>query len=158
MLSKGSLDRRSFNDLCRAAESSTEGVRTVTDLVSKYRSLVSDMEAALRSPTDARQERGTRRALGYIREHLGERLTLEEVAKVAGFAPNYFSKLFREDEGVTFAHYVQRLRIERAKQMLKSNILSVEEIRKICGFRTRTYFHRAFKTASGMTPAGYREH
>ena len=53
---------------------------------------------------------------------------------MAGFAPNYFSKLFREDEGVTFAHYVQRLRIERAKQMLKSNILSVEEIPKIRRF------------------------
>jgi YesN/AraC family two-component response regulator len=157
MLAKGSLDRRSFNDLCRAAESSLEGVRTVTDLAAKYRSLVSDMEAALRSPTSARQERGTRRALGDIREHLGDALTLEEVAKVAGFAPNYFSKLFRQDEGVTFAHYVQRLRVERAKQMLKSNILGVEEIRKLCGFRTRTYFHRVFKVATGLTPAGYRE-
>jgi AraC-like DNA-binding protein len=157
MLAKGSLDRRSFNDLCRAAESSLAGVRTVTDLVAKYRSLVSDMEAALRSPTGARQERGTRRALGYIRDHLGDALTLEEVAKVAGFAPNYFSRLFRLDEGVTFAHYVQRLRVERAKQMLKTNILGVEEIRKLCGFRTRTYFHRVFKTSTGLTPAAYRE-
>jgi AraC-like DNA-binding protein len=157
MLAKGSLDRRSFNDLCRAAESSSEGVRTVTDLVAKYRSLVSDMEAALRSPTGARQERGTRRALGYIREHLGEPLTLEDVAKVAGFAPNYFSRLFRQDEGVTFARYVQRLRVERAKQMLKTNILGVEEIRKLCGFRTRTYFHRVFKTSTGLTPTAYRE-
>ncbi len=157
MLSRGSLDRRSFNDLCRAAESSTQGVRTVTDLVTKYRSLVSDMESALRSPTVARQERGTRRALGYIRDHIGDPLTLEEVARVAGFAPNYFSRLFRQDEGVTFAHHVQRLRVQRAKQMLKSNILGVEEIRKLCGFRTRTYFHRVFKAATGMTPAGYRE-
>jgi len=157
MLAKGSLDRRSFNDLCGAAESSQENVRTLTDLVAQYRSLVSDMERALRDPISARQERGTRRALGYIREHLGDPLTLEEVAKVSGFAPNYFSRLFRQDEGVTFARYVQRLRVERAKQMLKGNILGVEEIRKLCGFRTRPHFHHVFKLATGLTPADYRE-
>jgi AraC-like DNA-binding protein len=156
LLRRGALDRRSFNELCSASESSLEGVRTVSDLVAKYRSLVSDMAAAQKDATGARQERGTRRAAAYIREHLDEALSLAIVAKVAGFAPNYFSRLFQKDEGVTFAQYVQRQRLERAKQMLKSDILSIDEIRKVCGFRTRTHFHRAFRAAIKMTPAEYR--
>src|SRR5262249_26373133 len=95
-------------------------------------------------------------ALAYVRDHFGERLSLEKVAKVAGFAPRYFSKVFARTEKTTFQLYVRRLRLERAKHMIAATNLSMEGIGQLCGFPTRIYFHRAFKQTFAMTPLQYR--
>ena len=69
-----------------------------------------------------------RRALSFIREHLGEALTLERVARAAGFAPKYFSQLFHQSEGMSYATYLRDLRLARAKEMLKLSRLSVDRV------------------------------
>ena len=76
---------------------------------------------------------------------------------MAGFAPGYFSKLFKRDEGVTFERYLRALRVERARQMLYATRLSVERVRQLAGFRTRSYFNRVFRQSFGTTPIAYRE-
>jgi len=111
----------------------------------------------MRKPVVARQDRGTKRARAFMDEHFSEPLTLAKVARVAGFAPDYFSKLWKREEGTTFELYLQSLRVERGKQMLRGTSLSVEGIRKLCGFRTRNYFHQVFKAKVGVTPTRYRE-
>jgi AraC-like DNA-binding protein len=156
LLSSGSLDKKGFSDFLVSMERTFEEARTVMDLASSYRRLVADIESALHSPTRARRDRATRRASHFVREHLGEPLTLAQVARVAGFAPGYFSKLFKRDEGVTFERYVRDRRVERAKQMLSGTSLNVEQVQKLCGFTTRTYFHRVFKRVVGVTPAEFR--
>ena len=92
-----------------------------------------------------------------MREHLDEPLTLAQVAKVAGFAPDYVSRIFRRDEDITFERHLHELRIARAQQMLSRTSLSVDGVGKLCGFRTRHYFHRAFKRSTGTTPLAYRK-
>ncbi len=58
---------------------------------------------------------------------------------------------------MTFEHYTQKLRVERAKQVLDETSLSVDGVRQLCGFQTRNYFHKVFKQAVGVTPIEYRE-
>ena len=157
LLAGGFIDQKSFSDLCASMERTAEDARTVMELVASYRRLVSDVEAAMQRPTAARTERGTRRALAFIREHVGEPLGLARVARVAGFAPDYFSRLFKKSEGVAFGRYLQELRIERAKQMLSGTTLTVEQVQRLSGFQNRPYFHRLFKQAVGMTPIEYRD-
>src|SRR5262249_7560006 len=114
----GALDARSSADLQATIEQEAEVAYTGSALFEVYRRGVADIEHALLDPKAARHDRSFRRALSYIRDHLGDRLTRARVAKVAGFAEHYFSKRFRESEGVTFQKYVKNMRIERAKQML----------------------------------------
>jgi AraC-like DNA-binding protein len=156
LLATGALDQRSFDDLYASVEREAEDAPTVTELVAPYRRLVSDIESALQSSTAARQNRGTRRALSFIREHLSEPLRLAQVARVAGFAPGYFSKLFKREEGITFEDHVRQIRVARAKQMLTSTSLSVERVGKLSGFAGRSHFQRVFKEAVGSTPLAYR--
>jgi AraC-like DNA-binding protein len=156
LLATGALDQRSFDDLYASVERAAEDAPTVTELVAPYRRLVSDIESALQSSTAARQNRGTRRALSFIREHLSEPLRLAQVARVAGFAPGYFSKLFKREEGITFENHVRQIRVARAKQMLTSTSLSVERVGKLSGFAGRSHFQRVFKEAVGSTPLAYR--
>jgi YesN/AraC family two-component response regulator len=76
---------------------------------------------------------------------------------VAGFAPDYFSRLFKKSEGVPFGRYLQEVRVTRAKQMLSGTTLTVEQVQRLSGFQNRPYFHRLFKHAVGMTPIEYRD-
>jgi len=154
--SDGLLDEKSLSDLWGAIERAADGARTVAALTDAYHRIVSDLGHGLQSPTDARRERSMRRALLFVREHLAEPLPLDRVARAAGFAPKYFSQLFHQSEGVSYATYVRDLRLTRARDLLKLSRLSVERVGRSCGFRTRTHFHRAFHRAVGVTPMAFR--
>jgi AraC-like DNA-binding protein len=152
---RGSLDEPGLLELGDALERAGES-GTVRDLLMLYRGAISDVQRALLQPNEARQERSLRRATGFIKEHLGEPLSLARVARVAGFAPGYFSRIFVRRERSTFRDYLQRLRVARAQKLLESSTLSVERVGQLVGFRTRTRLHLAFKAFLGMTPAEYR--
>jgi AraC-like DNA-binding protein len=156
LLATGSLDEKSFDDLCERMETAAENVSTVSGLVALYRSVISDIRSAIESPTRARQDRGTSRALAFMREHSREPITLSQVARVAGFAPDYFSRIFRRAEGVTFERHLQRLRIDNAKRMLRGTELGIDGVSRLSGFANRGYFHRVFKSVVGVTPWEYR--
>ena len=79
------------------------------------------MVAFAERPVESSQVSGLGGALAFIADHIGEPLTLARVARVAGFAPSYFSALFKRHEGETFERYVRRMRIERAKELLAQN-------------------------------------
>ena len=156
-IGSGALDRDSYDDLCSALDRATESASTLHDLFSAYRGAVADLTQALDQPTRARQERSLRRAVQFIREHATEPLGLTVVARVAGFEPHYFSRLFKQRERVTFEKYVTDLRIERAKQMLWRTSLSIERIGQLAGFVSSSYFHRVFKRVVGETPLEFRK-
>jgi YesN/AraC family two-component response regulator len=96
------------------------------------------------------------RSLTYVREHYTEHLTLDAVARVSGFAPNYFSQLFKRREHVSFERYVRRLRVERAKHLLASTAFPLRRISELTGFSHHSYFTTVFKADTGVTPVAFR--
>ena len=89
-------------------------------------------------------------------EEAREALTLDRVARVAGFAPAYFSVLFKKRIGVTFAHRLSELRLERAKHLLSRSDLNLARIAELSGLSNAHYLCRVFKRATGDTPAKFR--
>jgi two-component system response regulator YesN len=118
--------------------------------------VVADLSEAVYRPTPAHQDRRIRRAIGFVERHYGEKLTLGAVARVAGFEPNYFSRLFKRREKVTLELFIRGLRIDRAKQLLASTDLEVKRVAQLSGFATQHYFARVFRRAVGMTPLDWR--
>jgi AraC-like DNA-binding protein len=157
LLGNGTLDEKSFGALCEVLDRSATDARTISDLFAAYRSAVRDVSRAVEKPARARQDRSLRRGMDYIHQHYGERLRLETIARVAGFAPDYFSKLFKERERTTFEDYVCGLRVERAKQLLTSTDLDASRVSELCGFGTPQYFSRVFRSETGSTPRAYRQ-
>lgn len=155
LLTAGALDPKSFDEICRTVDVARDR-ESVSELVLTYRRIVADIERAIETPTTARQERSTRRALLFVHEHLAEPLRLGRVARIAGFAPDYFSRLLKEEEGLSFERYVQKHRLERAKHLLAGTVLGVGRVAQLSGFRSRTNFQRLFKESTGQTPAQYR--
>lgn len=95
-------------------------------------------------------------ALAFIGDHLPERLTLADLARAAHLSPAHFTTVFRRATGLPPLRYVQRVRLERAKELLAEGVLSVAEVARAVGFRDAAYFHRAFTCAVGVTPGRYR--
>lgn len=92
----------------------------------------------------------------FIDSNLGERLTLEALARKCFYNPSYFSRCFKEKTGTTLVDYLARARAERAAVLLSEGRHTVEEIVELCGFSDRSSFYRAFSKHYGMTPKEYR--
>ncbi|TCN01089.1 two-component system response regulator YesN [Paenibacillus sp. BK033] len=95
--------------------------------------------------------------IGYMEEHLVQRVTLKEVAAQFHFTPNYLGFLFKEETGVAFSDYLNDIRIRKASVMLDDPRLKVYEIAERVGYKNVIYFNRMFKQATGMTPGEYRK-
>lgn len=83
-------------------------------------------------------------------------LSLDSVSKITNIAPSYLSSSFKKCFGVNFVDYVTGLRIQAAQQLLQDPLLSTSEIAGMVGYDSASYFTRAFKRHTGMTPTDYR--
>lgn len=101
--------------------------------------------------------RALRRALSHMRGHSDRRLHVAEVARVAGLSPSHFSRVFRAEMNETFVSYLNRLRCERASEMLRTTGLPVQEIAHRCGFSDHSYFTKVFRSVTGAPPSAHRE-
>jgi AraC-like DNA-binding protein len=150
------LDEPTIDAIWARLEKDSRAADTVSVATEAYRRAVAEIAGLLAAPKAARKEQGVRRALEFIQQHLTEPLDLPEVARVAGFSPAYFSKLFKRDQGIPFERYLLGLRLQRSKQLLLDTSLSLERVRKVAGFRTKSAFFRAFQASVGMTPKAFR--
>lgn len=91
----------------------------------------------------------------YIEDHLPEDLSLDMVAAQVFISPKYMSKLFKEELGVTYTDYVTSRRMERAKELIENNNMTIERIASSVGYGTTAYFIKRFKEMYGCTPGHY---
>lgn len=94
--------------------------------------------------------------LDYIHQFYYSNLNLEDIAGLYFINPQYLSKLFTKQMGLSFTHYVNQVRIDHAKELLTLTQKSVTEIATLVGFNNITYFNRIFKKITNLTPTTYR--
>lgn len=91
----------------------------------------------------------------YINENLSKKLSLNEVAAVFNFSPNYLSQLFAKSSGEGFVEYITSARVAAAKEMLARGDGKIYEIAKKLGFESSFYFSKVFKKVEGISPSQY---
>jgi AraC-like DNA-binding protein len=97
-----------------------------------------------------------RAACLYLEENLGAGITRERIARQFGVSPNYLSRVFRDQGGVTFSEFVAARRVGTAQWLLEAYDLPLAEVAQRCGFRDVNYFLKVFKKRVGRTPTEYR--
>lgn len=95
-------------------------------------------------------------AIKYINENFNKDITLDDMANMCFITPGYFSKIFYKETGERFSDCIIRLRIERAKELLKTTNKNIQEIAIEVGFNDAGYFTKRFKIYEGTTPGRYR--
>ncbi|MCM3568458.1 helix-turn-helix domain-containing protein [Neobacillus mesonae] len=96
-------------------------------------------------------------AIQYIQANYGNPLTLKEISDQVYLSASYFSKLFKEETGMTFIEYLTFVRVQKAKGLLRLSSLPIEIIANSSGFSNQSYFSTAFKKIVGKTPKEYRD-
>lgn len=91
----------------------------------------------------------------YIQENLAERLSLNDVAAVFNFSPNYLSQLFAQNSESGFVEFVTATRIAAAKTLMATTELKIYEISDKVGFESAFYFSKVFKKLEGVSPREY---
>lgn len=97
-------------------------------------------------------------AVAYIRAHYRENLSLSQAAQSCGISEVYLSKRFKSEMNVSFVSYVNNLRIDDARELLRDPALSLREIADRTGFHNYNYFIKVFKDVTGVTPMYFRTH
>ena len=98
-----------------------------------------------------------RPVVSYMREHLGEKLTRQKLARRAGLHPAYFDRLFRAAYGTPPMQLLRDLRLRRAQSLLEETEDTLEKIARVVGLGDAAYLSRVFRAKYGKAPGQHRE-
>ncbi len=93
-----------------------------------------------------------RRVQDYLNDQLAQEHSLAELAAVAGYSPTYFARQFKQATGLAPHQYLIRCRVERARALLETGLLSVSEVAQRVGFADQSHLDRHFKHLLGVSP------
>lgn len=96
------------------------------------------------------------KCIDYIQDNLHSRITVEDLADLAGLHPSYLSRLFKKETGVTISEYIQQTKIDAAKNMLLYSDFTPARISSILAFPDQSYFTQVFHKYVGLTPRKFQ--
>lgn len=113
---------------------------------------------ANRKESSSQKKGMAEQALAYLREHYQqEDLSLNHVAEALNVSVSYLAVLFKQETGQNFSAHLLTLRMEKAKELLRTTQYSVAEIAELVGYNSTPYFTVRFKKYTGVPPGSYRE-
>lgn len=92
----------------------------------------------------------------YFSEHYREIFTVDDIAEAHGYSKDYFSKLFKQNFGITFHEFHSRVKIGYAVELLTTGNYKTYEISDMLGYSSVDYFTRIFKEITGLTPSKFK--
>ena len=96
------------------------------------------------------------KAVDYIKRSYASKLTLQEISDHLFISRQYFSRIFKEETGQTPGAYINFVRVEESKKLLRNPAVSIADIPELVGLDSQSYFTKIFKKETGVTPGRYR--
>ena len=116
-----------------------------------------DTSGAIFLPREQFDERISGQVTAYMMEHINERLTVSDICEALHYNKSYVFKQFKKTANCSMMAYFTKLKIERAKQLLRETNLSISHISETLSFDNANYFSKTFKKITGYTPSTYRK-
>lgn len=92
----------------------------------------------------------------YTQENLVENISVKDLADLVLMSPSHFSRVFKTSFGETPYRFVMRQRIEAAKEMLSSSVLTCTHVASALGFASQSHFLKVFRQFTGVTPRQFQ--
>ncbi|MFW5836291.1 MAG: helix-turn-helix domain-containing protein [bacterium] len=133
-------------------------VDLIGDFVSSIRRQAAEVAARrAQEVTDSSPDARGARIVEYIRRHFADRaFSAGRVAEQFGVSLSSLTRIVKDRKGITFSEYVGDLRLGKAKRLLQSTDMSLEQVTRTVGYFNVSSFVRKFRTETGMTPGAYR--
>ncbi len=150
-----------LSSLGLSPSSGLEDIFSLSDFISKRSeglSIVEDTEISvleLIGSTSGSLGNVADRAREYILDHITEKITLSDVAAYANVSPGYMSKSFNRIMGVSLVDYINKNKVEKAKEMMMNGDDSVADMALSLGFSNIYYFSKVFRKVEGIPPTDY---
>ncbi|MEK0316073.1 response regulator [Cohnella sp. 56] len=93
----------------------------------------------------------------YIGDNYAKNLSIAEIAGSVYLSQTYVSLLFKQETGETIYEYLMKVRIEKAKELLRDPRIKLYEVCELVGYTDPSYFGKLFKKMTGLTPSAYRD-
>jgi AraC-like DNA-binding protein len=119
--------------------------------------VIAELHPYVFQPAGTRVPGMIERAIAFIQDHYRGDVSLKTVAKGCHISHEHLCRQFKEHTGYTTSDYIQRLRIDHAKELLSTTTLGVLDIAEASGFNNVEHFHRVFKKRTHTSPHRYRK-
>ena len=140
--------REAFREIPFFDENRIRSVSHIATLLVKYILLENLLEPS---------REGIHRAESYIRQHLAQPLSIQDIARGTGISKSVLYKAFHRHRGCTLGAFVNACRVEASLPLLKDTNLSMEDISQRVGFSSASYYSKTFKKQMGQSPLQYRK-
>lgn len=114
-----------------------------------------DLERFLEAGKTGSRHGTVLKLLSYIEQNYNKDIGLTELAEMGGISTAYLSILFKSEVGMSYVKYLTRIRMERAKELLRQEY-KVYEVSEMVGYHNYRYFSDTFKKYEGQTPKDYK--
>ncbi|RED55490.1 response regulator [Cohnella lupini] len=98
-----------------------------------------------------------REVCAYLEQQYRKNVSLTEMAERCHMSVSHFCNVFKRQTGMTLINYVNKIRVEKVKQLLLEPDLKIYDIADLVGYTTMSYFNRIFKESEGVSPNEYRK-
>ena len=115
------------------------------------------LETTPMEEADNTSEDAVAKILSYCAEHCTENITINSVAESLYLSPGYVSKIFSQKLKYGFREYINALRINMAKSLLKNPEKRITDVMLACGFVNQSSFNRVFRDICGVSPKDFRK-
>ncbi len=110
----------------------------------------------LAQPKQKQEDLLVQHALNYIKMHLTQKISIDDIARHCNYSTSYVSRNFNKVVGMNINTYINKLKVEVSKTYLITSNKSIAEIAEIVGFEDLSYYSRVFSSLLGIPPAEFR--
>ena len=131
------------------------GTALATRLVQNY--ALSQPSPLLENKASGLPRSQLKRVIDYMKANLAQDLSILDLATLTSMSKSHFSRSFKQSVGIAPYRYLMQQRVERAKQLLKQQAISISDIALECGFANQTHLTKVLRQMTGVTPKAYQK-
>lgn len=149
-------EEQGFNEVYKHIKS-VETIDEIENILLAFYNKINESILHLNDIQNKKYSKHTVKAIKYIENYYKELISLQDIADTLGVNNTYLSKVFKIDTGSNLTEYINRYRIEKAKELIETQQYKIKDVYQMVGFSQYNYFFKVFKQLIECTPLEYEK-